>query len=131
MSKNDWLRKRGTMDVFVRTKVLAERDDMYPISEEEALKCREAVEAGQKAKGAQENDVSHKEPKEAPAESFPNAIMKMDEEALRKFADKRKIFLSAEMPVVQIRRKIKAVLEKDEKSSGADPKPSRPQEKER
>ena len=99
-----FLRKRGTDRVFIRTAILAQRDDMLPISEPDAIALMEQHSASQReaAEKRRNQDVRDVPPKaesenvvkkpDAPVTTGPD-FESMDEDALRKYADEHKIFV--------------------------------------
>lgn len=98
----DWLRKAGTFEVFVRTAILADRNDMIAVTEEEAMKLRAMA--------------SKAKPVVAPAPA-PKPVGidfdSMDEDALRVKASEMKIAIPDGVAVDKIRKRLKKVAEKD------------------
>jgi hypothetical protein len=104
--KLQWLRKRGTNEVFVRTPILAERSDMIAIPHSEAMRIRSGKV----------------EPVKAPAQSSPKGkeptrdpLDAMGEVDLRAKAADLKIVIEDELSVEEIRAIVRSTMATDEK----------------
>jgi len=115
----DYLRKRGTDTILPRTRMLSKRDDMIPVSEEEAKRVLKEQEARHKREAAKiavftEPPKSEK-PDEPPKEK---TIDEMDMQELRQKADLMKLFVHPSCKIETIRDKIKATLEAEALETG-------------
>jgi len=96
----NYLRKHGTDLTFIRTRILAQRPDMMPISEEEHVVCLTRLNATRKSEAWNRtqslnvvepkttSDANKAKADEPPA---PKTYEQMDEIELRKVAAERKI----------------------------------------
>jgi hypothetical protein len=108
--KRDWLLKRGTTQVFVRSPILAQRDDMISIDDEEAQSIIAKVEAERQAA------LIKPQPKIEEINAA-QAIMKtlevMSEEQLKAKAFELKVFLRKNATIESMREKISETLMSD------------------
>jgi hypothetical protein len=123
-----YLRKKGTNLIFIRTKALAERDDMQPVTEEVAKKCLASqpddafkrIEANANHKSAAESKEAEAELKKAvSAESDEEVagtadwLATLSIEALREKADLLKVPYEPGTKEATLRKRIKEAIEAD------------------
>jgi len=130
--KRYWLRKEGTYEVFQRTKTLAARPDMVPVTEEKAKELQEIKKAKQQAKlqamraGEEVDEKVAKDEEKArqieqgliPADedeepAKAKTVDEMDEEELRAMLKDMKIAVGDDADMEQLRATIKAVSASD------------------
>lgn len=105
--KLQWLRKRGTNEIFVRTPVLANREDMIAIPHSEAMRIRSGKVEPVKAPVAMVPPKG-KEPSKDPLDA-------MGEVELRSKAAELKIVIEDDLDVAEIRAIVRSTMAVDEK----------------
>lgn len=108
--ERQWLRKRDTKEVFIRTYILAKRDDMIPISEEEAQECITGLKKDQ-AEHVVEVKKEQEKAAEETAKVQGDGLDQMDDDALKAKAKDIGVFVgksSRETLIRKIRETLKA-----------------------
>jgi len=114
MSGESYLRKEHTNEVFVWTPILAKRNDMLPVSEEEAKELQEAFKAEQLDKVARRRRGEEDVDGTAPVPE--KAISEMSKEELIKIAKEKKVYFRSNWEVEKLREKVAAAI-KDEQEA--------------